>query len=162
MRLNGPALLLILILGACAGPLPHPPYVRQSTEALVPVGFPPPPARMEFIPRQPSSAAVWIGGEWAWRGRKWAWRPGRWTVAPPGAAFSPWTTVRDHEGNLFFAPGVWKDASSREIPEPTSLAVASPNEGPVTDPEGEAENTGRTRRPPDGGLTPSVPTLTHE
>ena len=55
MRLTGRASLLVLF--ACGSRLPHPPYVQQRTEALIPVGFPPPPARVEFIPKEPAVAA---------------------------------------------------------------------------------------------------------
>lgn len=107
---------------ACSTRLPHPPYAQQPTSALVPVGFPPPPARYEFVPAAPSSDAVWVDGEWGWRGKQWRWKAGRWVAPPKGATFSPWTQVRDQDGNLFFAPGTWRDAAGAEIEEPPALA----------------------------------------
>lgn len=120
MRFRFMAALGVVV--ACSSRLPHPPYAKHPTSALVAVGFPPPPAKFEFVPEQPSSDAVWIDGEWGWRGKRWRWKWGRWVVAPKGATFSPWTQVRDQDGNLFFASGTWRDAEGHDIAEPPTLA----------------------------------------
>ena len=137
----------VAILAACAGRLPHPPYAPQPTEALEVVGYPPPPARVEFVPPQPAAGAVWIDGEWVWQGRRWAWRIGRWIDPPAGARFSPWTLVRGDDGTTYYAPGVWRDAKGAELAEPATLVAARPNLSDVVDPEGELETTGRSIRP---------------
>ncbi|MDP9034430.1 MAG: hypothetical protein M3O50_06455, partial [Myxococcota bacterium] len=138
---------------ACGGSLPVPPYARQSESALTPVGYPPPPARVEFLPARPSKQSVWVDGEWAWRGRRWSWRPGRWVVPPEGARFSPWVLVRGEDGALYFASGAWRDAKGGALREPAALAVAKPTTGAVVNPEGEREVTGNTLRGTAGGAT---------
>ncbi len=159
MRWYAPASLAIVV--ACVGRLPHPPYARQSTAALEVVGYPPPPARIEFVPLPPTGDAVWIDGEWAWQGRRWAWRIGRWVEPPRGASFSPWTVVRSDDGTTYYAAGAWRDADGGALAEPAALVAARPNLSDVVDPEGELETTGRSIRPPltsslDAGAGPAA------
>ncbi|MDP9149116.1 MAG: hypothetical protein M3O36_04125, partial [Myxococcota bacterium] len=116
---------------ACGGTLPVAPYMAQPESALGPVPYPPPPARVEFLPPRPSKTSVWVDGEWAWRARRWSWRPGRWTVPRNGARFSPWALVRGEDGTLYFASGAWRDAKGVAWPEPTPLAFARPTTGAV-------------------------------
>jgi hypothetical protein len=130
--------------------LPRPPYVGQPTRALVEVSYPPPPARVELVPESPQSDAVWIDGEWSWRRRGWAWRSGRWVTVPAGAAFSPWTSVRNGDGTLYFAPGAWRNAKGEDVVAPKALARGSAGRGSVVDPEGDVEPTGRNIDDPDG------------
>jgi hypothetical protein len=145
---------------SCGTRLPHPPYAPHPTSALVEVRFPPPPARAEAVPAQPSNEAVWVDGEWQWRRRKWAWAPGSWVVVPPGGAFSPWTVVRDDNGTLFHAPGTWRNARGEAVPAPKPIALGEAPSGVVVDPEGEIEHPGRNIAPnrplraaPDAGPT---------
>jgi len=141
---------------ACSGAsVPHPPYGRHTTAALVEVPYPPPPARVETIPKAPQDDAVWVDGEWVWQTRRWAWKPGRWVVAPRGLTFTPWTTVRDARGSLYAASGAWHDASGREVEEPTLLAAARSRPGTVVTPEGDAVPGGPTL-PVDAGTTKPV------
>jgi hypothetical protein len=153
------------VLLACSSGLPHPAYAPQPTSALVEVAFPPPPARAEAVPPRPprpegaDGDVVWIDGEWTWRGRRWSWSPGRWVVAPPGARFSPWTTVMREDGAIFFAPGIWRDAQGAPLAgEPKALAYARPSAGVIFEPGGHLQRTGptldpnrRRRRPADAG-----------
>lgn len=144
------ALSIAGTLVACgAARLKEPPYVGQATEALQPVGFPPPPARAEYVPSAPSDEAVWIDGEWTWQGARWAWKPGRWLVAPAEASFAPWTTTRDATGTLYFAEGRWRDARGGEMPEPAPLAVARTRAGAVINPKGESVESAPNVRAPD-------------
>src|SRR5690349_13495185 len=143
----GAAAILCLSLGSCGNRLPHPPYAPHPTSALVEVRFPPPPARAEAVPPQPSADAVWIDGEWQWRRKRWAWTPGAWVTAPPGSAYSPWTVVRDDTGTLFHAAGTWRNARGEEIPAPKAITRGESPSGDVVDPEGEMEQTGRNIRP---------------
>lgn len=140
------AACLILAVAACASPLPRPAYAAQPTSALVEVDRPPPPARVEVLPARPSSGAVWVDGEWIWRRGRWAWRPGRWVNAPMGQRFSPWVFVRAPDGTLWYAPGVWRDASGARVDSPPALATAEVESGEVVDADGATETTGPTRR----------------
>jgi hypothetical protein len=139
MRRFGIGIVLgIVLAGAACGGLPRPTYVPQKTEDLQQVEYPPPPARVEFIPDEPKApGAVWIDGEWTWQGRRWAWKPGRWIATPAGASFSPWTSVRDPGGLLYVAEGKWRDAKGQPLPDPVPLAVGKTRGGTVTDPDGD-------------------------
>jgi hypothetical protein len=151
------------LLACGASRLPAPPYVRQPTEALLQAGYPPPPARVEFIPSEPRDGAVWIDGEWTWQGRRWAWKTGRWVSPPPNAAYSPWTSVRDSVGTLYVAEGRWRDKSGNDLPDPPPLALGRVRGGPVINPEGEevpqAPNIRPDRAPraADAGLETGAP-----
>jgi hypothetical protein len=136
-----------MLAGACAARLPHPAYTPQPTEALVEVALSPPPGRVEVVPARPAAAALWIDGEWAWRRQRWAWMPGRWVEPPAGATFSPWAFVRGPDGKLWWAPGVWRNATGSVVAAPSPLAVASVESGPVIEPYGAIETTGPTLRP---------------
>jgi hypothetical protein len=140
-------LLLLLLLGtfwACGSSVPHPPYMAQPAGALVQVDFPAPPARVEFVPAQPHSGAVWVRGEWQWQGRRWGWKPGVWVIPPEGAKYAPWATTRASNGQLYYAAGTWRDADGGEVPSPP--AFQRPNRrssAAVINVEGEAEPTGQ-------------------
>jgi hypothetical protein len=139
--------------------IPTPSYVGQPQQALVQVPYPPPPARVEYVPDQPDDDAVWIDGEWVWQGRRYAWKPGRWVKPPPNASFAPWTAVRDTMGSLYVAEGSWRDGKGNEVAAPNPLKTGKPSPGAITDPEGDtlAENAiqapdaSTTKR--DGGVT---------
>jgi hypothetical protein len=128
---------------ACGASEPQlPPYTPQPTSALTEVPFPPPPARIEVVPSSPQSETVWIDGEWTWQMRRWAWKPGRWVKPPENARFSPWTTVRDRLGTLYFAGGTWRNASGSAIDEPPPLAVAGRAPAMVVTPDGDPVPSG--------------------
>ncbi len=136
--------MVALVFGGCGlRRLPHPRWVMQPTSALVEVPYPPPAARVEFVPKQPSDSAVWVDGEWTWNGRRWGWRAGRWVVPPLDratplhltAAFSPWVAVRSGDGTLYVAEGTWRDTRGVDIPEPPPLAVGTANETESSSPD---------------------------
>ena len=141
-RLGGGIVLSAGIAGAIlacgAARLPAPPYVGQTTEALQPAAYPPPPARVELVPDSPRPEAVWLDGEWTWQGRRWAWKRGRWVAPPANARYAPWTSVRDALGTFYIAEGRWRDEDGGELPDPQPLAVAVARAGAVVTPEGEA------------------------
>ncbi len=143
-------------LSGCGSHLPTPRAAAQPTDALVEVAYPPPPARVEFVPEQPSDDAVWVGGEWLWSGRRWSWRPGMWVVPPEGGGYARRVLVRRNDGKLFFAGGTWRDAQGRELPAPPEK-VARSRSGAVVNPEGETEPTGADVHP-DGGAAAKEPT----
>jgi hypothetical protein len=136
---------------ACGGSaLPGPelatPAPLKHGEAIE-VPFPPPPARVEFIPKKPRSGAVWIDGEWSWTGRRWAWTYGRWLVPPPDATFAQWRTARMSDGALLFAAGTWYDARGQEITEPVPLAIGAARQEDVVTPPGHTEKTAPNQFP---------------
>ncbi len=132
---------------------PEPAYVGHPPRALVAVPYPPPPARVEFVPARPGADAAWVDGEWLWQGRRYAWRPGRWVRPPTSASFAPWVTVRDATGTLHLAQGRWRDAKGAEVPDPPILAVGAPTAGAVTTSEGDIlENPASV--PADASTTP--------
>jgi hypothetical protein len=98
---------------------------------------------------------VWIDGEWALRRGRWSWKLGRWVVAPPATRFSPWAFVRAADGSLYFAPGVFRDASGEVVAEPALLAVGKADAVTVVDPDGLAAITGRTLRAQNVPATPA-------
>ena len=133
------------LLAGCGGRFPRPPYSAQPTSALVELRAPPPPARVESVPPRPDAGgAVWIDGEWTWRRSRWAWMPGRWVVPPAGETFSPWVVVRGEDGQLWQAPGTWRDAKGNAVEAPTPVVVAVVDSGQVVNASGAIEPTGRT------------------
>ena len=128
-------------LVACSSRVPHPSYTGRSTEEFAEADYPPPPARVEFVPPQPSDDAVWLNGEWSWTGRRWGWKPGGWVVPPPGAAYAKGALVRRQDGKLFAAPSRWLDADGGEIPAPQFVRVSPSKSTSVVDPEGDPAPT---------------------
>jgi hypothetical protein len=153
MGLRPIASILVVALGvklaACGSRIPQPPTTAQPSSALVEVDYPPPPARVEMVPKQPSDDAVWVNGEWLWSGRRWSWRAGMWAVSPKNAAYARRILVRRGDGKLFYAPGTWRDAEGREVPAPPEK-LARASSGAVTNPEGETEPTGADVHPDAG------------
>lgn len=141
--------------------LPAPAYTGQPQEALVQVPYPPPPARVEYVPEQPNGAAVWVDGEWVWRGRRYAWKPGRWVKPPANASFAPWATVRDPMGTLYIAEGTWRDSKGNQVAAPTPIETGAPSPGVVTDPEGDTVSESPIQSP-DASLTKSESEATKE
>jgi len=158
MRVNalaGPSLALLVgsaFVPACDGEMPRPRYTQQKTAALVQVGYPPPPAGVEFIPARPQGDTVWLDGEWGWTGSRWAWTAGSWVLPPPGATFSPWTTIRDDQGTVYFASGAWVDATGQPIPPPPPLARGRARAVDIRSPEDDENGVARA--------APSAPSST--
>jgi hypothetical protein len=142
------------MLACGAARLPAPPYTKQRTEALAPVTFPPPPARVEYIPPMPNAVAVWLDGEWTWQGGAWAWKRGRWVAPPANARYAPWTSTRDSLGTLYVAEGQWRSPDGGALADPPPLAVARTGGGPVTDPEGDKVDVAPNLRSHADGGTP--------
>jgi hypothetical protein len=141
-----PCVLVCSLLAACASRFPRPPFAPQPTAALVEVGQPPPPARVEVVPASPGPPAVWLDGEWIWRRGQWAWLSGRWCNPPEGASFSPWVFERGPDGRLWYAPGVWRNAGGASVDPPPALAFASVQSAAVVNANGSIETTGPTLR----------------
>jgi len=131
----------------CASRVPHPPYSAQPQSALVEVVAPPPPGRVEVVPANPKTGAVWIDGEWTWRRHRWAWTAGRWVIAPAGAAFCPWVFERGIDGRLWYAPGIWRDRTGAVVSPPEPIASAKVDSAAVVNASGVIEVIGVTARP---------------
>ena len=128
-------------LAACSSRVPHPSYVAPSATELVEVDYPPPPARVEFVPPQPASGAVWLNGEWGWAGRRWGWKPGGWVMQPEGAAYAKGALVRRQDGKLFAGPSRWQGPDGGAIQAPTFLRATPSERNSIVDPEGDPAAT---------------------
>ena len=85
---------------------------------------PPPPLRPEVVPARPDEDAVWQDGEWSWDGTRYRWTNGAWVAPAPGLKLAPWALVRRSDGQLFYSPSVWYDASGAVAPAPTPIVSA--------------------------------------
>lgn len=132
-------------LVACGTPsLPRPALAPHKSTDLVPLATPPPPAKVEIVPPRPEiEGVVWIDGEWSFEGRRARWRRGRWLIPPRGARFAPWVEVRADDGQLYFAPGKWIDASGADLEAPRSVLEAESSKTTVLNDVGEEEDVGR-------------------
>jgi hypothetical protein len=53
-------------------------------------------------------------------GERYGWKSGTWAVVPKGLRRARWLLVRRAEdGQLFFAPSTWKDASGKTVDDST-------------------------------------------
>lgn len=120
-------------LVACGGGLPRPPVADVRASDYLEVPFAPRTPPVEIVPERPSKDAVWVDGAWEWTVDRYRWSGGAWVVPPAGARRSRWALVRRSvDGQLFFAPAVWRDAGGRALPEPTPVLPARtrlPREG---------------------------------
>lgn len=109
--LRGVAAGAAIVLGVgCGSSLPTPALGSHAGEEPMLVPYPPPPARVEVIPKPPPDMKkpVWVDGEWSWKGRRWVWQPGQWTEPYPGALYAPPATVRLADGQIAWFPGSWR------------------------------------------------------
>ena len=143
--------IVFALASGCGGSsLPEPELASAPALKIgeaIEVPFPPPPARVEFIPDRPRPGAVWIDGEWTWTGRRWGWTYGRWVMPPASATFAPWRTARTSDGTQLFAAGTWYDEQGNEITEPLPLAIGVAREEDVITPPGRSEKTAPNQVP---------------
>jgi hypothetical protein len=123
--------------------VPHPPYVEQTTAALTAITLPPPPGRIETIPKRPPNADAWVDGEWVLRHERWLWLLGRWVHVPSGVKYAPWVTTRASDGTLYYAPSIWVDEHGTPVDAPPAIVVATASGEAVFAAGGEVEKTGR-------------------
>jgi hypothetical protein len=118
------------LLASCRSSLPGPPPVPQPGEAFTEVPYPPPPAKVEYVPEQPRSDARWVDGQWRWESSRWRWERGGWYLVPADVGFARWETRRTPEGRLIFAPATWRERDGGQAPVPPMLvrAGAGPNQ----------------------------------
>jgi hypothetical protein len=108
--------------------VPRPDHVQIKAEDYVAVPFEPRTPPVEILPAKPEHAGhvVWADGGWEWAEDRYRWQAGAWVAPPAGAKRARWVIVRRPEdGQLFFAPSSWRDASGRVIDAPEPLARAS-------------------------------------
>ena len=73
---------------------------------------------------------VWADGGWTWNGDRYQWEAGGWLLAPPGARRSRWALVRRAgDGQLFFAPSLWRDDKGAVIDPPRPIVRAQTRQG---------------------------------
>jgi hypothetical protein len=133
---TGASLLLAL---ACGSQLPAPPTGAHQGSGANPgmiVNHPPPPARIECVPEQPSAECVWVDGSWRWAGRRWEWVPGAWVEPPMGCYYAPayaeWlsggvTDNGERRDQLFYFPPAWYPSTQKgSCPLPRLCRQATP------------------------------------
>jgi hypothetical protein len=146
-------LAIALIAAACSGSLPRPPATQVATDDYVAVPFSPRVPPVEFIPPAPSKDAVWVDGSWEWAGNRYGWRYGSWVVPPSEARHARWVVVRrEADGQLFFAPSSWKDASGKTMEDTSFVNALGPSARArsrlgATTPAGGPTGPGQGRRP---------------
>lgn len=121
-----------LVVGCGAGALPRPLRAQVRAEDYVPVPFAPRPPPVEIVPPRPPGpqALVWADGGWEWDGERFRWLPGAWVAPPADAKRVLWVLVRrPDDGQLFFAPSSWRDASGKAIDPPVPIARAQTRPG---------------------------------
>ncbi|MBX3261990.1 MAG: YXWGXW repeat-containing protein [Labilithrix sp.] len=114
-------------VAACGGALPRPAAAPVSADDYVAVPFSPRTPPVEFVPPSPAKGAVWVDGSWEWSGNRYVWRFGSWVVPPPGVRLARWVIVRRRaDGQLFFAPSSWKDASGATVTDRSFIGALGP------------------------------------
>ena len=119
----------VLCVASCGPPtVVRPTHVQVVADDYVPVPFLPQPPPVELVPPWPATpegSPVWADGGWQWNGERFRWDPGAWVVVPAGARRARWVVVRRViDGQLFFAPSTWRDASGKAFDGPKPLARA--------------------------------------
>jgi hypothetical protein len=87
------------------------------------VEYPPPPAQVEFVPKQPRESCVWVDGHWNWIARGWQWVAGSWVIAPADCYYAQPSMVwlPSSQGSLlYYLPPRWypKGAEQSEEDQP--------------------------------------------
>jgi hypothetical protein len=89
----------------CGGRQLEAPLGAHPANDGVRVPYPPPPAKVEEVPPQPSSACVWTDGYWDFTDR-WEWQAGEWVMAPPHCRLAR-VELRREQGQLWHARPRW-------------------------------------------------------
>ncbi len=129
--------LLLLGMTACSTGLRLPPTgPPPATATPVVVDYPPPPAQVEKIERDPGKPCVWVDGTYAWVGRHWEWVPGRWVTPLPGCYYRPpqlvWAPSAQGPSTLYFFLPKWYLEHAGVVTEceaPAPCAGPIPKEG---------------------------------
>ena len=132
---------MAVVAVACSARAPVRTVATLPPEPRVEVYREPPPGRVERLPPQPRSDAVWIDGVWNWIDRRWEWTKGSWVIVPPGASYHSWAVTRGSDAKLYFSPAAWRDAHGNVISAPPPLATATITTTPVINYDGTAART---------------------
>ena len=115
---------LLLLLGAiaCSSGLRLPPTgPPPAAPAPIVADYPPPPAQIEKIERDPGKPCVWVDGTYAWVGRNWEWTPGRWVVPRPDCYYRPpqlvWAPRAQGPSTLYSFPAKWYEERAGVVVE---------------------------------------------
>ena len=130
--ITGAFAIAALVFGCGGGSLPTPRHVQVRAEDYVPVPYRPRSPPVEVVPTRPAvpSGLVWADGGWEWDAERFRWVPGSWVAPPVGAVRARWVIVRrPQDGQLFFAPSTWRDASGKSVSPPPPLARAQTRPG---------------------------------
>src|SRR5579859_6119694 len=122
VALVGP--MVLGLTASCGSSLRGPPAAVQPGDAFAEVPYPPPAAKVEYVPERPRSDARWVDGQWRWEDGRWRWERGGWYLVPRGIGFARWETRRTPDGRLIFAPATWREKDGGEAPVPPLLARA--------------------------------------
>jgi hypothetical protein len=90
------------------------------------VEFPPPPAQLEIIEKDPGEPCSWQDGHWSWQGRRWSWQPGQWVIAPEGCYYAPPVMVwvpSEEKGELYYLLPRWYPNDAEELDRKQVLAA---------------------------------------
>jgi hypothetical protein len=96
---------------ACTPRVPGPPLTDHKGDTPIEVPYPPPAARAEELPPQPSEDSVWIDGHHRWSGSRYDWIAGGWVRAEPGQTWAPPLLVRRRNGDLLYYEGGWRNGA---------------------------------------------------
>jgi hypothetical protein len=128
-----PTLVIVLGVAACSGGLRVPPTGPQpATATPIVVDYPPPPAQIEKIDRDPGKPCVWVDGTYGWVGRHWEWTAGQWVVPQPTCYYRAsvliWAPSATGPSTLYYFPAKWYEERSSGVvecraPEPCPQAT---------------------------------------
>jgi hypothetical protein len=117
-----PVLPLVLGVAACSSGLRVPPTgPPPATAAPVVVDYPPPPAQIERIDRDPGKPCEWVDGTYVWIGRHWEWTAGQWVIHR-GACYyrAPklvWAPSAQGPSTLYYFPAKWYEERAGVVAE---------------------------------------------
>ena len=115
-------LLLLVGVTACSSGLRLPPTgPPPAAPTPLVVDYPPPPAQIEKIDRDPGKPCVWVDGTYAWVGRHWEWTPGQWVVPRRGCYYRPpqlvWAPNAQGPSTLYSVPAKWYEERAGVVAE---------------------------------------------
>lgn len=95
----------LLGLAACGARAPEAPRGAHPANDAVAVPYPPPPAKVEEVPTQPTPQCVWVDGFWEYSDR-WEWQAGEWVIPQAHCRLAP-VELRRQNGQLWHSRPRW-------------------------------------------------------